>query len=162
MEENKLTEVFNNLQKDGLNARIENRNETLLIWATSEGYSKIALALIKAKANLNDTREDGNTALIRAACENRIDILQALIKAGAKLDIQNKDGYTALILAKRRGNMKIYDLLLAAKANQDLANNDGITAQEMPEGIRPKTSLTAPRDPKLEAKIIQAIRRMTL
>jgi len=157
METNKLTEVFNSLQREGINARIEDRNQTLLIWATSEGYSEIALGLIKADADLNHTNNDGNTALIRAACENRIDIAIALIKAGANLDIQNNDGFSALILAKRRGNMEIYNLLLEAKADTKLATNNGKTADMTEEGCSPKKSLVAPRDPILERKIIQTI-----
>lgn len=157
METNKLTEVFNNLQRDGINARIKNRKETLLIWATSEGYTEIALALIKAGANLDDTREDGNTALLRAACEGRFEIAQALIAAGANLDIQNDDGYSALILAKRRGNMDIYDLLIDAKADQTLETSRGVNAEDMGENSKPKTSLTAPKDEEFEQQIIEEI-----
>lgn len=158
MESNKLTEVFNNLQQDGINARIKDRDQTLLIWATSEGYTDIALALIEKKANLDCINEDGNTALIRAACENRIDIAEALIKAGAKLNIQNNDGFSALILAKRRGNMEIYNLLVNAGADQTLETNNGKTAATQQIGQSPKTSLIAPRDQNLETKIIQHIK----
>ena len=157
METNKLSEVFNNLQKEGLDTRIENRNETPLIWATSEGYSGIALALIKAGANMNAVNSDGNTALIRAACENRKDLAKALIEAGAHLDIQNHSGYTALILAKRRGNMEVHDLLIKAGANEALQTNQGMTAATTTIGERPKTSLVAPRDQNLEFKIIRQI-----
>ena len=158
METNKLSEVFNNLQRNGINARIENRNETLLIWATSEGYSEVALALIEAGADLNAVNDNGNTALIRAACENRMDLARALIEAGANLDIQNKDGYSALILARRRGNMDVYNLLIKAGADQTLQNNEGIQAAAMKIGAKPKISLTAPRDPVLEQQIIQQIK----
>lgn len=157
METNKLTEVFNQLQKSGINARIKNRNETLLIWAVSEGYYEIAYALIKAGADLDAQNNDGNTALIRAACENRIDLARALIEAGARLDIQNNQGYTALILTKRRGNMEIYDLLLKAGADTMLQTNQGATAAATRVGESPKQSLTAPRDLDLELQIIQKI-----
>jgi len=159
MEANKLAEVFNNLRHQGINARIENRNETLLIWATSEGYLPIAHALIGAGANLNAINDDGNTALIRAACENRIDIAKAIIEAGGDLNIQNNSGYTALTLAKRRGNMQIHDLLMAAGADQTLQTKDGITAATTMIGESTKTSITAPRDQALESRIIQTIKQ---
>lgn len=157
METNKLTEVFNALQKDGINARIKNRNETLLIWAVSEGYTDIALALIKAGAKLDETNNDGNTALIRAACENRVELARALIGAKANLNIQNESGYTALILAKRRGNMEIYDLLVEEKADDTFETKRGATAATTIVGESTKDSLVAPRDAALEQKIIRAI-----
>ncbi len=157
MEANKLSEVFNNLQKDGINARIESHQATLLIWAASEGYTDIALSLINAGADLDAVNDAGNTALIRAACENRMDIMIALIKAGANLDIQNNDGYTALILAKRRGNMQLYDLLIEAGANETLLTNQGVSAATTSAGERPKTSLVGPRDQNLELQIIRQI-----
>ena len=109
----KLREVFEKLhQPAAMESRLEERHETLLIWAVSEGYHDIAVTLIEAGAGLNAQNSDGNTALLRAACENRAELASVLIKVGAKLDVQNNDGYSALILAKRRDNKAIGDSLL--------------------------------------------------
>jgi ankyrin repeat protein len=159
MEPNKLSEVYNNLQMSGINARIEDRNQTLLIWAVSEGYEDIGHALIGKGAKLDAVNSDGNSALIRAACENRVSLAKALVKAGANLDIQNTHGYSALILAKRRGNMEIYDLLLEAGADKKLATARGVTSSTEIEGASPKRSLIAPRNHRLEAKILQFINK---
>lgn len=156
---NKLTEAFNKLQRDGLNARLEERNETLLIWASSEGYTEIALALIKAKVNLDEQNSDGNTALIRCACEGRKAISDALIKAKANLNIQNNEGYTAAILAKRRQNFEIADDLIDAGADISLTTQDGQSVENA--GYSPKTSIQGPRDADLERQIIEKIRDLS-
>lgn len=125
-----LESIFNLVQQRDLNARLEG-GQTSLIWTSSQGYTNIALALIKAGAELDVQNDLGNTALIRAACEGRSAIAQALIEAGAQLDIPNKDGYTASLLAWRRCNTDIYDLLIRAGANDRLQTNDGHTIENM-------------------------------
>src|SRR6478735_1619224 len=122
----KLTEVFEKLHEPaGLELRLEERNETPLIWAVSEGYHDIAVTLIEAGADLNARNSDGNTALLRAACENRAELASVLIKVGAELDLQNNDGYSALILAERRGNTAVVDSLQAAGADPSLVTRLG-------------------------------------
>ncbi len=154
----KLTEVHEKLHgPDGLESRLEERNETPLIWAVSEGYLDIALTLIEASADLNAQNSDGNTALLRAACENRAELASVLIKVGARLDIQNNDGYSALILARRRDNESIVDSLQAAGADPSLVTRLGTTFVNA--GHSPKTSLQGRRDAVLEKKILEAIAR---
>src|SRR3954471_16791973 len=107
---NKLTELLGQLSAArALDLRLDERDETPLIWAVSEGYHDIALTLIEAGAQLDAQNSDGNTALLRAACEGRAELASVLIKVGARLDVQNNDGYSALILARRRGNKEIVD-----------------------------------------------------
>lgn len=152
----KLAEVLEKLhQPAGLSSRLEERNETLLIWAVSEGYHDIAVTLIEAGVDLNAQNSDGNTALLRAACENRAELASVLIKVGAKLDIQNNDGYSALILAKRRDNKAIVDALQAAKADPSLVTKLGTTFAD--PGHSPKISIKGRRNPVLEQQIIDAI-----
>ena len=125
---NKLAEVIEKLHlREGLDARLEERHETPLIWAVGEGYHDIAVTLIEAGADLNAQNSDGNTALLRAACEGRLELASTLIKVGARLDLQNEEGYSALILARRRGNLEIFDARLAAGADPRLVTKSGIT-----------------------------------
>jgi ankyrin repeat protein len=152
----KLTEVLTQIQCGGLDARLDLRDETPLIWAVSEGYSEIALALIEAGAELDAQNSDGNTALLRSACEGRDALASALIEAGAALDVQNHDGYSALILAARRGNATIALALAKAGADQGLVAKTG--ASFVAPGISPKVSLRGPRDAGLEEQIVEAIR----
>ncbi len=153
----KLGEVLEKLQRDGLELRLAERDETPLLWAVSEGYHDIAVTLIEAGAALDVQNVDGNTPLIRAACEGRTELASVLIKVGAKLDVQNNDGYSALILAQRRGHHEIVELLLDAGADRTLVTDFGTTYDD--PGYSPKTSLTGRRDAGLEAKIIDAITR---
>ncbi len=152
----KLNEVFEKLhQPTGIDSRLEERNETLLIWAVSEGYHDIAVTLIEAGAELDAQNSDGNTALLRAACENRAELASVLIKVGAKLDVQNSDGYTALVLAKRRDNKAIVDSLLAAGASTSLVTKVGATFESPGHSL--KKPLKGKRNAVLEEKIIEAI-----
>lgn len=155
----KLSEVFEKLHgRGGLEARLEERNETPLIWAISEGYHNIALTLIEAGADLNAQNSDGNTGLLRAACEGRSELASVLIRVGAKLDIQNHDGYSALLLARRRGHREIVDSLLNAGADPGLKTRLGATFED--PGYSPKVSLRGRRDAIQEQQIIDAITKL--
>src|SRR3954464_10390220 len=152
----KLTEVFEKLhQPAGLESRLEERNETPLIWAVSEGDHDIALTLIEAGADLTAQNRGGTTALLRAACENRAELASVLSKVGARLDVQNNDGYSALILARRRDNKAIVDSLQAAGADRSLITRLATTFDN--PGHSPKASLEGRRHAGVEKKIIDAI-----
>jgi ankyrin repeat protein len=144
-------------QTESLDVHLEERNETPLIWAVSEGYVDIALTLVEAGARLDAQNSDGNTALLRAACEGRTELARVLIAVGADLDIQNNDGYSALILAKRRGNHEIAAALLAAGADDTLVTELGTTAANPGDSPRPWS--TGPRDTSLERRLVETISR---
>lgn len=154
----KLVEVLEKLERrKALDVRLEERDDTALTWAVSEGYHDLAVTLIEAGVDLNAQNADGNTALIRAACEGRSELASVLIRVGAKLDVQNHDGYSALVLAKRRGHREIVDLLLAAGADRTLRAKGGASF-EAPGDSR-KVSLKGPRDQRLEQQLIETITR---
>tara|TARA_Y100001001_G_C7990239_1_gene302666 strand:+ start:92 stop:577 length:486 start_codon:yes stop_codon:yes gene_type:complete len=160
MAPNKLKEVFQKLQTDGLNARLQERDETLLVWAASEGYPEIARALIAAGADLNRVNSMGNTALIRCSCEGRIDIAEALIAAGADLNVRNEEGYTALILAKRRGYEDIVSLLVRSGADRTLKTTGGLSVDTI--ATNGKKRLQGERDRELETAIIHRISGLSI
>ena len=152
----KLAELLAKLQRHrALDVRLEERDETPLIWAVSENYHDIAVTLVEAGVDLDARNTDGNTALLRAACEGRAELASVLVRVGAKLDLQNHDGYCALILAKRRGNREIVDMLLSAGADQSLSTTAGVSFEA--PGHSPKVSLEGRRDALLERQIIDAI-----
>lgn len=152
----RLDEVLFRVSRHGLDARLSGGDETPLIWAASEGYPEVACALIEAGSALDARNSRGNTALIRAACEGRLALTKALIAAGAALDIQNEDGYTALILARRRGHDQVAAALLSAGADPSLKNRRGRSYDD--PGRSPRTPVTGPRHPALEARLIEVIR----
>jgi GNAT superfamily N-acetyltransferase len=141
-----------------LDVRLEERNETPLIWAVGRGYVDIALTLVEAGARLDAQNSDGNTALLRAACEGRTELARVLIAVGADLDIQNHDGYSALILARRRGNHEIAAALVAAGADDSLVTRSGATADN--PGHSPRPCSTGPRDAALERQLVETISRL--
>jgi hypothetical protein len=154
----KLAIILENLTRvESLDVRLEERNETPLIWAVSEGYVDIALTLVEAGARLDAQNSDGNTALLRAACEGRTELARVLIAVGADLDIQNNDGYSALILAKRRGHHEIAAALAAAGADDSLVTKLGTTSAN--PGHSPRPWSTGPRDAVLERRLVETISR---
>ena len=99
MAPNKLKEVFQKLQTDGLNARLQERDETLLVWAASEGYPEIARALIAAGADLNVRNEEGYTALILAKRRGYEDIVSLLVRSGADRTLKTTGGLSVDTIA---------------------------------------------------------------
>ena len=124
--------------------------------AAKKGHMGIVRTLIEAGADVNASNSLGNTPLIRSACTNRLALTRALLEAGADLDKQNADGYSALILASRRGNEEVVEMLLEAGADRSLTTRWGFSFED--PGTSPKSPLTGPRDPTLEAKLLEAIR----
>ncbi len=84
-----------------------------LISATVFGKTKVAIALIKAGADLNCTNNEGSTALHSAAFFCRNEIVKALIEKGADKTIKNKAGATALesVQAPFEAVKGIYDFI---------------------------------------------------
>lgn len=151
-----LLEVLERLERgEGLDARVGERDDTLLTWAVGAGYHDIAVLLVEAGADVNAPNGDGNTPLLRAACEGRRELASVLVRVGAKLDVQNHDGYSALVLAKRRGNTDVVEMLLAAGADRRLVAKGG--ARFEAPGHSPKVAIAGRRDPAVERRILEAI-----
>ncbi len=154
----KLVEVLEKLHRhQRLDVRLDERDESPLIWAVSEDYHDIAVTLIEAGVDLNARNADGNTALLRAACEGRAELASVLLRVGAQRDLQNHDGYSALVLAKRRGHKDIVEMLLTAGADRSLRTTAGASFES--PGHSPKVPLRGPRDARLERELIEAITR---
>lgn len=101
-----------------LNIREPSGGSSPLITAATFGHTDIAIALIKAGADINLKNNDGSTPLITAAFFCRTDILQALLDAGADRDMRNNSGATALdVVSGPFENLKpIYDFIGSAMA----------------------------------------------
>jgi ankyrin repeat protein len=77
-----------------INQRDPMTNSTPLITAATFGNTKIAMALIDAKADLSLTNNDGATALHAAAFFCRVEIVQLLIDAQSDKTLKNNFGAT--------------------------------------------------------------------
>jgi ankyrin repeat protein len=72
---------------------------TALHFAARQGQTASVLALLEARADINQKDSDGNTALVLAILNTHYDLAQILIDCMADPNIGNKDGRAALFTA---------------------------------------------------------------
>lgn len=77
------------------------KGETSLILAVKEAEKTIVESLLKKKARVNDTENNGATAL-HSACELDVEIetVQLLLKYGSDINIKDREGLTPLQLVE--------------------------------------------------------------
>ena len=85
--------------------------KTCLFLAAYGKNLKIAQALIDAKADVNATDDNGNSALREANGMKSAKLVELLMKNGANPMIRNKSGETMLDLAKKYGTPEIVELM---------------------------------------------------
>ncbi len=102
-----------------------------LMKAVREAKSEIAKELIDAKADLEITNIDGNTALWNACFGQDYKCVELLVKAGIKLDSKNDNGVTALMYSASAGKEDMVKLLLEFGANKELTNLDDFKAIDL-------------------------------
>ena len=105
---------------------VNNRRQTALWFACSDGQDEFVKILLHAGANTNITDKYGDSSLHSAitGCCSR-DTIQEIINHGAHVNRVNDIGDTALLLASCIAQTEIVRVLLAAKADPNLANTDG-------------------------------------
>lgn len=96
-----------------------------LLAAAQAGKNAQVTKLLKAKANVNETDDQGNTALMLAAQAGHQNVVQTLLKAGADTNAQNNNGTTALMLAAEQNQPEITAYLLKRKAKANLVDGNG-------------------------------------
>ncbi|OLQ12298.1 7SK snRNA methylphosphate capping enzyme [Symbiodinium microadriaticum] len=105
-----------------------NRNCTVLLWASGEGNVGIVRLLLEAVADDDVLDYSGRTAFWTAADAGHLEIVPVLLVGGASTDVADKDRRTALWGASFGGHVAIVDLLLEATAENHAADDDGRTA----------------------------------
>lgn len=104
--------------KKGININHKSlKDNTSLIYASSNNFTNIVSRLIYAGANLDDINNDGNSALMLACKYDCEESALKLIAANADVNIINNDYENALILAARNGNKNIVKKLLEYGSN---------------------------------------------
>ena len=96
-----------------------------LLTAAQEGKNAQVVKLIKAKTNVNETDNEGNSALMLAAKAGHQDVVQTLLKAGADVNAQNNSGTTALMIAAEQNQPEITAYLLKRKAKANIVDGNG-------------------------------------
>ncbi len=135
-------EMFNQLVKDkDLNVNASPQNESpLLHVAVLNGKYKMAAALLRSKALIDQTDKQGTTLLHTVVTTQDLEAVKFLLKHKAGVNIPAPKNITALHVATEIGNMEIMQLLLENKAN--------VEAQMSPNGYTPLH--TASQKGKLE------------
>ena len=101
---------------------------TVLVRATKNRDTPLALLLIEAGANVNAKDNLEDSAYLYAGAEGLNDILKATLSHGADVRSTNRYGGTALIPASEHGYTETIKLLLDAGVPVDHINNLGWTA----------------------------------
>jgi ankyrin repeat protein len=108
----------------GVTGTFANAQSSDLITAAGRGDLPAVNALLKAGADVNDTKNTVSgptTALMEASSSGHLEVVQALLAAKADVNAKqgrnSKDGDTALTLAARKGHLEVVQALLAAKAD---------------------------------------------
>ena len=135
MRENEAGQNFANpsfsrefLKKTSVKSSIST-TQTALSIASKEGYSEIALKLLKAGAHTNLQDRGGDTCLIYASKGGYKTIVEALLKKyAADVDIKGKDGKTCLQGAIDKNHTDIVRILLTANPDLESRSNEGDTA----------------------------------
>ena len=108
---------------------------TALIWATLEGSTDVAQALIDAGAGAGTGKDiadnEGLTALAWAVVDGRNDIFQMLLAKGADTSRKTVKGMTPLMLATINGRADIVRALLQRGVSRSDRNLAGKTALDL-------------------------------
>ncbi len=127
--QNGISNIKTLLQTGNLNAKDNyNYGYTALIYASSDGHTEIAKALIAAGAYVNAKNNYSYTALMLASSDGHTEIAKALIAAKADVNAKGNHSYTALILASSDGHTETAKALIAAGADVNAKDKYGDTA----------------------------------
>ncbi len=94
--------------------------------ASQDGHINGVKLLIKAGADLNQTRNDGSTSLFMASQNGHAKAVEILVKAGADLN-QTRGGVTPLFMASKNGHAEVVQILVKAGADLNQGHDDGAT-----------------------------------
>ena len=113
----------------GANVNIMNSlGQTVLMYASWNGYTDIAKLLLKYGADINlPDYYKGSTALIHACRYGHTDIVRLLIEHGADVNIGDTGGNTPLHTTMPDKNTECMSLLIEAGADINAINNPGWT-----------------------------------
>ncbi len=99
---------------------IKNRlSEATETWLQKKGYSSFL--------NLDEQRDNGETALIIASREGAIDVVRDLLASDVNINLRNNDGNNALWFACFKNNLPLMALLINAGIELDNQNDNGVT-----------------------------------
>ncbi|XP_033324796.2 uncharacterized protein LOC117219620 [Megalopta genalis] len=125
------TEIMEKLLDNGISPNVlDDKGQTPLHIACSQGYPEMVQLLLQHGANPNHRDRAGNTPLHLASLTCCISVVSLLLKAGAKIVTRDGDGYNALQLAQEKlklfpnfySDSKVDDIQTVKKQVHDIIN----------------------------------------
>ena len=118
----------------------DNRGNTALHLAASEGRLDVASMLLELGVDVDPKNNEGFTPLRQVSqgmLEGHRDIMWLLLYHGANLDARDNHGNTALHFAASEGHLDVARMLLELGADVDSQNNERLTPlQQASQGMR--------------------------
>jgi ankyrin repeat protein len=139
-------DIMQLLLDHGANVNVhDNRRNTPLHFAASEGHLEIARMLLEHKADVNALGIEGSTPLHKASqgsqsCGGGLEMVQLVrlfLDNGADPHVRDDNGSTPLHFAVSKGHLEVTRMLLELKADVNSFNGEGLTPlQRALEGPR--------------------------
>ncbi|MCJ1342203.1 hypothetical protein MMC31_000383 [Peltigera leucophlebia] len=107
--------------------RKDDKNETPLFWAASNGHAKAVDVLLRENADNGLASENGWTPLDSAAAHGHVEVVKLLLEQGANIEAVSRNGYTPVNSAAVSGHVKVVKLLLEHGANIEAVSRNGYT-----------------------------------
>jgi ankyrin repeat protein len=109
---------------DGLATSTDNRGNTALLLAASNGHTDVVQALLCSKADPNTKNDDGWTPLHTAVQKGHRSVAELLLAQKIEINTKNDHGMTALHIAAARNEKAMVELLLAKHADPNARNEE--------------------------------------
>ncbi|MCG2589978.1 ankyrin repeat domain-containing protein [Rhodohalobacter sulfatireducens] len=114
--------------EDGADINAQNnKGNTALHYAISEGNEEMVKSLIKLGANVNEMNAHYNTPLTIAIINERNQVVDILLQAGANPNYGNNDKMTPTHIAALTGNYDSMTSLIANQADINIMSETGVT-----------------------------------
>ncbi|CAL1528386.1 unnamed protein product [Lymnaea stagnalis] len=104
------------------------KGQSSLMFASQKGATETVKLLLRHKASIDETDNDGFTSLMFASQEGHFETVYTLLKEGANINSQNKLGRSAVMYASQNGHTDVVEWLCIKGANINIKDNDGMTA----------------------------------
>ena len=117
--------------KANVNATTWKEKDTALHGAAKNGYNKIVVQLLAAKATINAQTRIKATPVLVASESNHVDTVRVLANAKANVNLACGNGWNPIIAAAFWGHISTTQCLIEAKACVDQKHSNGTTAVMM-------------------------------
>lgn len=131
-----------NKNKDKINTKSVNFNDTVFIHACRMGRIEIVKFLHSSGANINDMDAFLNTGFYLACKNNHIEVVKFLLSINVNVNQKHYNNTTPLMIACKENNIEITELLLEAGANIDDFTFTGYNALSLTTNDKIKNLLT--------------------